>query len=112
MHLKAIEENINYMKTSAINLKYVIILAILDFAISACSDPYAPQMDEAAIEKNEKALEALDNQCEQDGDCMVTGCHRSVCRAAPEASFCDHTLAFTRLATPTPTDSARIWRSF
>lgn len=89
-----------------ITTRLLLVLSICNI-VGACSDPYAPQMDEAAIEKNEKALEALDNQCEQDSDCMVTGCHRSVCRAAPEASFCDHTLAFTRLDSDPDTDRLR-----
>jgi hypothetical protein len=73
-----------------------------------CDNPYAPQMDEAAIEKNEEALAALNNECDEDTDCMVTGCHRSICRAAPDGSFCDHTLRFQRL--DDDPDTARLQR--
>lgn len=46
--------------------------------------------DEAYQEKLERDRFAISNQCHDDADCYVSGCHHSLCRATIEDDFCEH----------------------
>lgn len=59
------------------------------FLSSGCDD----DEKEARIQqKIEKTRAVLANHCTADRDCLVTGCHASLCRAMPEPDFCDNRL--------------------
>ena len=67
--------------------KLALLLLCFCFVILSCDDE---KEREAEIQKQiEKVRTVLANQCSQDADCMITGCHNSLCRAMPEPENCD-----------------------
>ncbi len=60
----------------------------LSLFASACHDDEAEK--EAQFQaKVEKTRTVLGNHCSNDSDCMITGCHLTMCRAMPEPEYCD-----------------------
>ena len=67
--------------------KIALLLLSLCFVILSCDDE---KEREAELQKKvEKVRTVLANQCSQDADCVITGCHNSLCRAMPEPENCD-----------------------
>lgn len=59
--------------------------------LSACNDE--EEAKEAKFQaKIERTRTVLANHCTQDSDCIITGCHKNMCRAMPEPEYCDHRL--------------------
>ena len=68
--------------------KLIPLLCAAACLINACDDDEKKR--EAEIQaKVEKVRTVLANQCSKDDDCMITGCHNSMCRAMPEPEYCD-----------------------
>ena len=63
------------------------IICIFAILLCACSDDEKKEAEFQA--KVEKTRTVLGNHCSQDSDCMITGCHKTMCRAMPEPEFCD-----------------------
>ncbi len=67
--------------------KLALLLLSLCFVLLSCDDE---KEREAELQKKvEKVRTVLANQCSQDSDCVITGCHNSLCRAMPEPENCD-----------------------
>lgn len=66
------------------------LLSVLAFTalLAACSNSDKEEAEFQA--KVEKTRSVLANQCSSDADCIVTGCHHTMCRAMPDEDFCDH----------------------
>ena len=62
----------------------ILISAIVAFGCN--HDDEEEAKFQATIEKTRTVLA---NQCTKDEDCMVTGCHQTMCRAMPEPDYCD-----------------------
>lgn len=80
----------------------LLLLLVLLALPAACED------DRRNVEhKREAERRSAANQCSQDTDCVITGCHRSLCRARLDPDFCEHRLklAFKPLDT-SPDDVA------
>ena len=66
---------------------FITLLCSLAFLATSCDDE---KKREAEIQaKVDKVRTVLANQCAQDSDCVITGCHNSMCRAMPEPEYCD-----------------------
>ncbi len=66
-----------------------IFLCLACFGVCSCGDDEAKREEEQRV-KIEKERSLLSNSCQQDSDCIVTGCRNSLCRAMPEDEYCDH----------------------
>ena len=67
--------------------KLIPLLCSIACLFNACDDD---KKREAEIQaKVEKVRTVLANQCSKDDDCVITGCHNSMCRAMPEPEYCD-----------------------
>ena len=82
------------------HLTLTATIALGSLAIHGCHDD-----DDEKLAKYEaqvaKTRTVMANQCSNDSDCLVTGCHGTMCRAMPEPDFCDHRIV---LAIDDPTD--------
>lgn len=56
--------------------------------VQSCDDDDAREAQFQA--KVERTRTVLANHCTQDSDCIITGCHQTMCRAMPEPEYCDH----------------------
>lgn len=65
---------------------FLLFLAAL-FLFSSCNDDEKKEAEFQA--KVEKTRTVLGNHCSSDSDCMITGCHQTMCRAMPEPEFCE-----------------------
>ena len=66
---------------------FLLLLAF--FILTSCSRE--DEKKEAEFQaKVEKTRTVLANHCDKDEDCIVTGCHNTMCRAMPEPEYCDH----------------------
>jgi len=65
------------------------MLFIVAWLFSACFDD---GQDPGAQRQREQVNKAARNECSQDSDCMVTGCHGTVCRARRDNNFCEQQL--------------------
>ncbi len=63
----------------------IILLSALIF-FGCGSDDEKEAKFQAKVEKTKTVLA---NQCSKDEDCVVTGCHQTLCRAMPEPDYCD-----------------------
>ncbi|MBQ9396081.1 MAG: hypothetical protein IJU23_11305 [Proteobacteria bacterium] len=70
--------------------KLISILLLMLVLVSSCNDDAKKEAEYQA--KVEKTRMVLGNHCETDSDCMITGCHNTMCRAMPEPDFCDQRL--------------------
>ncbi len=82
-----------------LKFQFIILLAALFSFLTACNDDEEREAQFQA--KVEKTRTALGNHCSEDSDCIVTGCHMTMCRAMPEPEFCDQRLV---LAIDDPSD--------
>lgn len=83
------------------------VMAALSISMIGCGDD--PPPDFTAFDEKVEREQA--NQCKKDGDCLVTGCHRSLCRTAEDTRFCNHQLVLTRLDVPSPSADVRLEQS-
>ncbi|MBO4351339.1 MAG: hypothetical protein J6A01_10385 [Proteobacteria bacterium] len=65
----------------------IFFIALFACVLGACNDDEKKEAEFKA--KVEKTRTVLSNHCSTDSDCMVTGCHKTMCRAMPEPEYCE-----------------------
>lgn len=68
-------------------ITYTLMICIMAILLMSCNDDKKKEAEFQA--KVEKTRIVLGNHCSEDSDCMITGCHQTMCRAMPEPEYCD-----------------------